>query len=151
MLNAAVNDLGSLGADHDRNTEGLSDALESVEAGVPSPTLDGRDGLVRQVAHLRDVSKAKPASLADQSYLRTKHRRSAMAQAATVQYAPAGGAKTESANVQGRDDRRWTQVTEAHLRDLYTTVETLKGQLALALGVLLGLGFDLSDFSDLLP
>ena len=48
-------------------------------------------------------------------------------------------------------DRTWTQVTEAHLRDLYDNVETLKGQLTLALSVLLALGFDIADFSDLLP
>lgn len=46
---------------------------------------------------------------------------------------------------------RWMHVTEEHLQDLYGTVETLKGQLALTLTVLLSLGFALEDFSDLLP
>lgn len=42
-------------------------------------------------------------------------------------------------------------MTVDYLHGLYKTIETTKGQLYLALAVLMDLGFDLSDFSDLLP
>jgi hypothetical protein len=48
-------------------------------------------------------------------------------------------------------DRTWLEVTQQHLGELYETIETTKGQLYLALAVLMSLGFDLSDFADLLP
>jgi hypothetical protein len=43
------------------------------------------------------------------------------------------------------------EVTQQHLSELYETIETTKGQLYLALAVLMSLGFDLGDFADLLP
>lgn len=51
----------------------------------------------------------------------------------------------------GSDRDHWMHVTEEHLHGLYSSIETLKGQLTLTLGVLLSLGFSLEDFSDLLP
>lgn len=48
-------------------------------------------------------------------------------------------------------DRQWTEVTQAHLNELYGSVDTLKYQLYVALGVLMDLGFSLEDFSDFLP
>jgi len=48
-------------------------------------------------------------------------------------------------------DREWIEVTHAHLDELYSSVDILKYQLYVALGVLMDLGFSLEDFSDFLP
>lgn len=47
--------------------------------------------------------------------------------------------------------RVWATITIDQLEALYRLIEEQKGQLVLALGVLSAIGFDLADFTDLMP
>jgi len=148
----AVANLGPLGADGDGQVEGRGELLEGVEAGVAGAVLKETDGAVRYAGKGGDLPDAQAALLADRLELPTEiHGAPSLHRGGTLRLLP-DTATNERACPQlytRGQGSTWTNVTEEYLGDLYDTVSALRGQLAVALGVLLSLGFDMEDFVDL--